>query len=81
MASTGVRRIRYKRPACPFCSYDDQVVRIVYGQPTPELVEQSQRGEVALGGSCIGPDAHDWYCRGCLRSFRSPNFPATGDET
>jgi hypothetical protein len=68
MASTGTRR-RARRPSCPFCGYDDQVVPISYGLPGPELVEQSQRGEVALGGCCIGPDSHDWYCKGCLRSF------------
>jgi hypothetical protein len=74
MASTGVRRTRYRRPACPFCRYEDQVVRIVYGYPGPDLIEQSRRGEVALGGCCIGPDAHEWYCRGCLRSFNAPDF-------
>ena len=81
MASTSVRRTRYKRPACPFCGYDDQVVRIVYGQPSRELIEQSQRGEIALGGSCAAPDAHQWYCRGCLRTFSAPEFQATGPET
>jgi hypothetical protein len=68
MASTGTRR-RPQRPLCPFCGYGDQVVPILYGDPGPEAVEQSQRGEIALGGSCIGPDSHDWYCKGCLRSF------------
>jgi hypothetical protein len=73
MATTGTRR-RPKRPICPYCRFDDQVVAIVYGQPTPELIEQSRRGEVALGGCCIGPDAHEWYCKGCLQSFNAPGF-------
>jgi hypothetical protein len=73
MLSTGTRR-RSRRPVCPACRYDDQVVPIIYGMPTPELIEQSRRGEVALGGSCIGPDAHDWYCKGCLESFAAPGF-------
>jgi len=81
MASTSVRRTRYKRPACPFCGYDDQVVRIFYGQPSQELIEQSQRGEIALGGSCMSPDAHQWYCRGCLRTFSAPEFEAAALET
>jgi hypothetical protein len=74
MGSTGVRRTRYRRPSCPFCGYEDQVVRIVYGYPDADLIEQSRRGEVALGGCCVGPDAHAWYCRGCLRSFNAPHF-------
>ncbi len=74
MATTGVRRSRYRRPSCPFCGYDDQVVRIVYGLPGPELIEESRQGEIALGGCRIGTDSHNWYCRGCLRSFDAPNF-------
>lgn len=74
MASTGVRRMRYKRPVCPFCHFEDQVVRIVYGDPEPETIEQSRRQEVALGGACAAPDAPQWYCRGCLRRFDAPGF-------
>jgi hypothetical protein len=50
------------------------VVRIVYGDPDPEVIEQSRRSEVALGGCGLRPDAHEWYCRGCLRSFNAPDF-------
>ncbi len=74
MASTGVQKIRYARPACPFCRRDLSVVRIVYGNPTPELVNQARSGEIALGGGSIPPDAHPWYCRDCLRSFAAPGF-------
>ena len=71
MASTGTRP-RRRRPTCPFCGYDDQVVAVVYGLPAAEMIEQSRRGEVALGGSFVGPDAHRWYCKGCLQSFNMP---------
>ncbi len=74
MPTTGVRRSRYQRPACPFCGYDDQVVRIVYGIPEPEMIEASRAGEIALGGCCIGPNSHEWYCRGCLQTFDAPGF-------
>ncbi len=74
MASSGVRRSRYKRPACPYCGYEDQVVRIVYGLPGPDMIQESRMGEIALGGSSIGPDSHPWYCKGCLRSFDAPAF-------
>ena len=74
MVSTGARRTRYKRPVCPYCHFDDQVVRIVYGYPGPEIIEQSRRQEVALGGDYAAPDAPEWYCRGCLQRFDAPEF-------
>jgi hypothetical protein len=74
MGSPGVRRVRYKRPVCPYCQFDDQVVRIVYGLPQPETIERSRRQEVALGGDYSAPDAPEWYCRGCLQCFNAPDF-------
>ena len=81
MPVTGVRRSRYRRPACPQCRYDDQVVRIVYGLPGPDLIDQARHGEVALGGSRIGADSPQWYCRGCMRSFHAPTFVAEDLES
>ncbi len=80
MASTGPQRTRYRRPACPNCRRELQVVRIVYGDPAPEILEQARAGEVALGGGSAAPDAHDWYCRACLRSFSAPEFAAAATE-
>jgi hypothetical protein len=80
MTSTAVRRTKYKRPACPLCGFDDQVVQIVYGNPGPEMIEQSQRREVALGG-CKAPGAPAWYCRGCLQSFNAPEFADSKEQT
>ena len=76
MASTGARRTRYRRPTCPFCGSEEEVVRIVYGDPTREMIEQSQRGEVALGGCSTGLGEDDWYCRVCHRCFGDPGFAA-----
>ena len=81
MATTGVRR-RSKRPRCPYCRLDDEIiVPIIYGTPGPDLIEQSQRGEVALGGCCIGPEQHEWYCKGCMQSFNAPGFAAGKEES
>jgi hypothetical protein len=33
--------------------------------PSPETVERSARGEVAIGGCVIGDDDPDWECLGC----------------
>ncbi|MGA3210572.1 MAG: hypothetical protein ABSD20_04645 [Terriglobales bacterium] len=79
MASTGTRRTRYRRPACPTCAGEDEVVRIVYGDPSPEIIEQSQRGEIALGGCSTGLSEDDWYCRACHRCFSDPGFAAAAD--
>lgn len=68
MSSTGTRR-RSHAPACPVCSYADQVVPIAYGMPSPAMVEQSQHGELALGGTFPCSDRPQWYCKGCLQSF------------
>jgi hypothetical protein len=40
---------------CPRCS-SDEVIRILYGTPTPDLLEEARAGRVALGAvMCFGP--------------------------
>ena len=40
---------------CPRC-ISDEVIRILYGTPTPDLLEQARAGRVALGAvMCFGP--------------------------
>ena len=51
-------------PPCPRCGSPD-AVEIVYGYPTAETFEASERGEVVLGGCVIGPEAPDYVCRTC----------------
>ncbi len=41
---------------CPRC-HSNEVVLIRYGMPSPEMVEASQRGEMALGGCVVFPEA------------------------
>jgi hypothetical protein len=52
---------------CPNCKTSQDVVSIVYGKPGPSLVEASQRGEVFLGGCCMGPSR--FHCKKCLSNF------------
>jgi hypothetical protein len=49
---------------CPRCG-SGRVAPIVWGLPSPETVERSARGEVALGGCVIGEDDPEWECLGC----------------
>ena len=39
---------------CPKCG--GKVVKLVYGEPGPELFEMADRKEVVLGGCCIHSD-------------------------
>ena len=52
---------------CLECGAD--AVPIVYGLPGVELMEASDRGEVALGGCIIMDDQPTWQCLHCGHSF------------
>ena len=53
---------------CPKCG--GKVVKIVYGEPCPELFEQAERKEVVLGGCCIHEDGDpQWACVECEQAF------------
>ncbi|HLL38440.1 MAG TPA: hypothetical protein VK357_02095 [Rubrobacteraceae bacterium] len=55
---------------CPRCG-SQNVVPILYGMPRPEMLEEeSHRGEVALGGCVVFPDAPDYTCRNCGHDWR-----------
>ena len=43
-----------KIKVCPKCG--GKIVEIVYGEPTDELFNAAERGEVILGGCCIAFD-------------------------
>lgn len=53
--------------ACPRCASAD-VVPVVHGFPSKELIVAARRGQVRLGGCVIdGRDDWDlaWHCRPC----------------
>ena len=55
---------------CPRCHSED-VVPIVYGEPTEELAEKSMAGRVALGGCVVWPGAPDHTCQNCGHDWRA----------
>lgn len=59
---------------CPKCG-SSEVVRIVYGYPSPECIEEARRGAIRLGGCCIRGDDPRWACRKC-----DHRWPTTGDD-
>jgi len=54
---------------CPRCS-SDEVIRILYGTPSPELLEEARAGRVALGADVFWPEAPQWVCVGCEYEWR-----------
>jgi len=57
-------------PACPTCHSAADVVPIIYGFPSEELMKAAERGEVALGGCLVSPDDPQWRCKKCSVDFR-----------
>ena len=51
-------------PPCPACGSTD-AIRILYGLPTHEAFEASERGKFALGGCVVGDESPDYECRAC----------------
>ena len=54
---------------CPRC-HSDEVLSITYRMPSPEMIEESIAGRVALGGCVIWPEAPDWHCARCRHEWR-----------
>lgn len=57
-------------PACPRCGTTDTVRPLMFGFPSDEMFEASERGEIDLGGCCLPeePLPH-WRCRSCGAEF------------
>jgi hypothetical protein len=48
----------------------DEVIRILYGTPSPELLEEARAGRVALGADVLWPEAPQWLCVECEYEWR-----------
>jgi hypothetical protein len=57
---------------CSRCDSED-VVCVVYGYPSEEMVERSLRGDVVLGGSTVFPEASNCACQQCGHKWRTEN--------
>ena len=58
------------RKPCKCQKCGGKVVKIVYGEPCPELFEQAERKEVILGGCCINLDGNpQWACTECEQQY------------
>jgi hypothetical protein len=53
---------------CPKCG-SSEYIPIVYGLPSLEGFEKSRRGEIILGGCCVGPDSKRRVCKKCRYNY------------
>lgn len=53
---------------CPNCG-SDRVLPVVYGLPSPELLDMAMQGFVMLGGCSVG--LSDWSCNYCHHEWAS----------
>lgn len=59
-------------PSCPKCGNNSNVVKIVFGLPTPELAKEAEDGKIALGGCCPpmpGEKCRTYKCKTCKHDF------------
>ena len=56
-----------KPETCPFCG--GKVIPIVYGEPSEEIFEKADKGEVKLGGCILTGQDADWACAECGQEF------------
>ena len=62
---------------CPRCN-SDEVIPILYGTPSPEMVEESRAGRVALAGRMVWPEAPDWRCVVCGHEWHADEAGSLG---
>lgn len=62
----------YTKQKCPICK-KEELVKIVYGLPAPELFELADKGLVKLGGCCVPIDfrgnRNNYYCNNCEKDI------------
>lgn len=46
------------------------VVKILYGEPTPEAGEWESAGKIVLGGCIVNEENPDWACTHCKTEYK-----------
>ena len=57
---------------CPRCGVHGRLLPILFGLPTYEAFQRSQRGEFVLGGCVVGRVNPTHRCSACGRDVRMP---------
>lgn len=56
------------KPICVKCNSNVEVVKILYGRPSPKGQQDAKEGKIVLGGCC--PKSEKWKCKNCKSSFK-----------
>lgn len=62
-----ILKVFHKPENCINCG--GKVVPIIYGEPSPELMDEFKSGEVILGGCCFLEESPDWGCLDCEAGY------------
>lgn len=66
----------FKKAKCPICGREE-LIEIIYGYPSNELFELSEKGLVKLGGCCLPINYDDnikyYYCKSCRKEIKMAN--------
>jgi hypothetical protein len=54
---------------CPVCNKSDEIIPIVYGEPTDKSRKQAKKGKLRLGGCISDPCNPHWFCKRDSLSF------------
>ena len=54
---------------CPQCNSNNDVVKILYGRPSPEGIKKIKQGLLYSGG--CSPSDLKWRCKKCNLSFKN----------
>ena len=62
---------------CPACGREGSVP-VIYGLPSPELMDLAERGLAVLGGCVLPGEGNDRACRSCGFEWSSEGDRTTG---
>ena len=62
-------KVTSKPRKCQKCG-KTSVVKILYGMPTDEAWELSEKGKLIIGGCCITEKSTDWACTHCKTEYK-----------
>lgn len=54
---------------CPKCQ-SKNILKIIYGLPSGELIKESRQGKFALGGCCVHKNNPRWQCNQCNNRWK-----------